>query len=70
MHGRKYQDIVLVKFREKSLKIDDILQYISDMAINHRFFLIYRMINVGQRGQTRYSRLKMPFWFGVQLTYH
>ena len=63
-HGRKHRDIlcikgygnnicwrniVLAKFLEKSPKIDDISRYIGDMAINHRYFVIYRMFNAGQR---------------------
>ena len=43
-----WRNIVLAKFQGKILNI-------GDMAINHRFFSIYRN---SQRGQTRYSAVK------------
>ena len=64
-----WRNIDPAKFREKSLKIGDISQYVGDLAINRRFFPIYHMVNAVKHATVksnalqcpRYNTSKMPF---------
>ena len=48
-HDISWRNIGPTIFQDKSREIGNILRYISDLAINRRFFPIYRMVNTSQR---------------------